>query len=193
MARRAVADHGADWVISSDADEFWWPRGESLTDVLAVIPDRYQVVQALVREFRPGPGDGEFAERLTIRPSLEVAASARADASRAGAASRLSRIPGAHDRAGRRDRERSPRSAPRVVPDRGPPVSLSQQGAGRASVFGRWTTRTSRARRPKRNCLPRVATGRSLRHMRSSVATRTQLRSVSPRGRWSRTSGSETR
>ena len=72
MARRAVADHGADWVISSDADEFWWPRGESLPDVLAVIPDRYQVVQALVREFRPRAGDGEFAERLTIRPSLEV-------------------------------------------------------------------------------------------------------------------------
>ena len=72
MARRAVTDHGADWVISSDADEFWWPRGESLPDVLAVIPDRYEVVQALVREFRPRAGDGEFAERLTIRPSLEV-------------------------------------------------------------------------------------------------------------------------
>ena len=72
MARRAVTDHGADWVISSDADEFWWPRGESLPDVLAVIPDRYEVVQALVREFRPRAGDGDFAERLTVRPSLEV-------------------------------------------------------------------------------------------------------------------------
>ena len=72
MARRAVAHHGADWVFSSDADEFWWPRGESLPDVLAVIPDRYDVVQALVREFRPRAGDGDFAERLTVRPSLEV-------------------------------------------------------------------------------------------------------------------------
>jgi hypothetical protein len=73
MARRAVADHGADWVISGDADEFWWPRGESLEDVLAVIPERYGIVQALVREFLPRPGDGAtFAERMTIRPSLLV-------------------------------------------------------------------------------------------------------------------------
>ncbi len=51
LARHAVAEHGADWVLSSDADEFWWPRGESLEDVLAAIPARYGVVQGLVRVF----------------------------------------------------------------------------------------------------------------------------------------------
>ncbi len=70
LARRAVTEHGADWVLSSEADEFWWPRGESLKDVLAAIPARYGVVQALVRVFPPRAGDGSFAERLTERPTL---------------------------------------------------------------------------------------------------------------------------
>jgi hypothetical protein len=70
LARRAVAEHGADWVISSDADEFWWPRGESLQDVLSAIPTRYGVVQCLVRVFPPRVGEGGFADRLMVRPSL---------------------------------------------------------------------------------------------------------------------------
>ncbi|HET7743904.1 MAG TPA: glycosyltransferase family 2 protein [Gaiellaceae bacterium] len=70
LARRAVAEHDAEWVLSSDADEFWWPRGESLKDVLAAIPARYGVVQALVRVFPPRPGDGAFEERMTVRPTL---------------------------------------------------------------------------------------------------------------------------
>ena len=70
LARRAV-ESGADWVIPSRADEFWWPRGESLRDVLAVVPPRYGVVQALLREFvADGDEDTYFAERMTIRTSL---------------------------------------------------------------------------------------------------------------------------
>jgi hypothetical protein len=70
MGRMAATHFGADWVIHSDADEFWWPRGESLKDVLDSIPARYGVVRALLRHFVPRPDDGApFAERMTVRMS----------------------------------------------------------------------------------------------------------------------------
>ena len=70
MARVAAAEFGADWIISSDADEFWWPRGGSLKEVLGSVPERYGIVRALLRQFVPRPDDGEFfAERMTVRVS----------------------------------------------------------------------------------------------------------------------------
>jgi hypothetical protein len=70
MARLAASDFGADWVINTDADEFWWPRGGSLKEVLAAVPGRYGIVQAFWRSFVPRPGDGGlFAERMTARLS----------------------------------------------------------------------------------------------------------------------------
>jgi hypothetical protein len=70
MARLAATEFAADWVINTDADEFWWPRGSSLKDVLAAVPDRYGVVHAFWRSFVPRPDDGElFAERMTVRLS----------------------------------------------------------------------------------------------------------------------------
>jgi Glycosyl transferase family 2 len=72
MGRVAAAEHGADWVINSEAEEFWWPRGESLKDVLAPIPPRYTIVQGLRRSFLPRPGeDGPFSERMTLRRLLQ--------------------------------------------------------------------------------------------------------------------------
>ena len=69
MARLAATDFGADWVINSDADEFWWPRGASLRDVLDAVPERYGTVGAFLRTFGPPPdgGTGSFAERMTVR------------------------------------------------------------------------------------------------------------------------------
>jgi Glycosyl transferase family 2 len=68
MARLAIDEYGADWVIDSEADEFWMPRAEGLKDVLVAIPPRYGAVQALVRIFTPRPDGGRlFAERMTAR------------------------------------------------------------------------------------------------------------------------------
>src|SRR6266498_4960180 len=68
MGRLAATEFGADWVIHSDADEFWWPRGESLKDVLASVPERYGIVRALLRQFVPRPDDGSFfADRMVVR------------------------------------------------------------------------------------------------------------------------------
>jgi hypothetical protein len=77
MAREAATEHGADWVINLRAGEFWWPRAESLKDVLAAIPPRYTIVQGLLRQFVPRAGVGDsFAERMTQRRSLQNATDA---------------------------------------------------------------------------------------------------------------------
>lgn len=68
MARMAASDFGADWVINADADEFWWPRGGSLADVLATVPKRFGVVRGCWRHFLPRVDDGSFfAERMMVR------------------------------------------------------------------------------------------------------------------------------
>jgi hypothetical protein len=71
MAQVAATDLEADWLISCDPNEFWWPRGASLKDILAPIPTRYTAVQGLVRTFVGGEDDGvSFPERMTVRRSL---------------------------------------------------------------------------------------------------------------------------
>ena len=68
MARLAATDFGADWVLNADADEFWWPHGESLKDVFGAVPAPYGVVRAAWRNFVPRPdGHAFFAERMTAR------------------------------------------------------------------------------------------------------------------------------
>jgi hypothetical protein len=70
MSRLAATDHGADWVINTDADEFWWPREGSLKDVLGAVPQPFGVVYGVSRVFVLRPGDGWFADRMTARLAL---------------------------------------------------------------------------------------------------------------------------
>jgi hypothetical protein len=57
-------------VISSDADQFWWPREGGLKEVLAASPAHFGVIHAFDRVFVPRPDDGaHFAERMILRMS----------------------------------------------------------------------------------------------------------------------------
>jgi hypothetical protein len=73
MARLAATEHGADWVLNADADEFWWPRGGTLREVLEAVPERYGIVRGVLRNFLPRPDDGAFfAERMTVRLAAQA-------------------------------------------------------------------------------------------------------------------------
>src|SRR5918996_137458 len=68
MAQLAATEYGADWVLNADADEFWWPQGTGLAEVLDAVPERYGVVRAAWRNFVPRPDDARFfAERMIVR------------------------------------------------------------------------------------------------------------------------------
>ena len=68
MAQLAATEFGADWIVNSDADEFWWPHGPGFKDLLALVPERYGVVRAAWRNFVPRPeSTGFFAETMTAR------------------------------------------------------------------------------------------------------------------------------
>ena len=74
MARLAASENGADWVINTDADEFWMPRRGTLKEAFAAIPDTHGVIFALSRHFVPRPEDGEhFSERMVVRASPQAA------------------------------------------------------------------------------------------------------------------------
>jgi hypothetical protein len=68
-------DTDAEWVMESEENEFWWPRGGSLREVLDAVPSRYGSIRALVRDFVPVRGDEAFAERMIYRlaPTAPIA------------------------------------------------------------------------------------------------------------------------
>ncbi len=74
MARLAATEHGADWVINTDADEFWMPRRGTLRDAFAAVPPSIGVIWAVSRHFVPQADDGRpFDERMLARFSSAAA------------------------------------------------------------------------------------------------------------------------
>lgn len=68
MAEIAIHKHQADWIIHSDADEFWWPAENNLKDVLATVPDEFMVVNVPRNDFIPRPEpEGKLFERMIIK------------------------------------------------------------------------------------------------------------------------------
>jgi hypothetical protein len=51
MARLAAAEHGADWVINNDADEFWWPHTADLKQTFSDVAAEQGIVVAPRHDF----------------------------------------------------------------------------------------------------------------------------------------------
>jgi hypothetical protein len=68
MARLAFVEHDADWIINSDADEFWWSETGTLKSHLEAIPESVDAVVVPRSNFIPRPlGEDEFFQRMVIR------------------------------------------------------------------------------------------------------------------------------
>jgi hypothetical protein len=68
MARMAYTDHGADWVINNDADEFWWPIEGSLHETFSALPADINILRARRHNFPAvEPSDVPFYHRMIYR------------------------------------------------------------------------------------------------------------------------------
>jgi len=73
MARHAHVELHADWVINSDADEFWWPHAGSIKDVLGAVEAAAAAVSVERTNFVARADDGEsFWRRMTVRRAASV-------------------------------------------------------------------------------------------------------------------------
>lgn len=68
MARMAAARYQADWVLNSDADEFWWPTVGDLKSTLKKIPLQQDAISVERKNFMPTKIQTEpFYKRMIVR------------------------------------------------------------------------------------------------------------------------------
>ena len=72
MARLAATDFGADWVLNTDADEFWWPQGGGLGEVLAADPFALWRRARSLAELRSPPGGRPLVLRANDRAPVHA-------------------------------------------------------------------------------------------------------------------------
>jgi len=93
MLEAGRREHGVDWVLHGDADEFWVPLTGSLRDVFSAVPEQYGYLVVPSRLFLPASGGSEpFHRHMVVYRPLRRAWGKVAQ--RPAAGSRLS--PGNH-------------------------------------------------------------------------------------------------
>lgn len=73
MARLAAEKYKADWIINSDADEFWYPLKDNLKDALEDVPKDISVVEVDRHDFVPvSDTEKPFYERMIFRKKVSL-------------------------------------------------------------------------------------------------------------------------
>jgi hypothetical protein len=73
MARLAIEEHEADWVLPNDADEFWLPREGTLNAILERVPPEVGALVCHRATFVPTADDGRpWWERMTLREGTSL-------------------------------------------------------------------------------------------------------------------------
>ena len=71
MAQIAAERHGADWIVNSDVDEFWWPAFKSLKDICLELPVDVFALSVARTNFLPPLKDVDFPlGAMTIRRAV---------------------------------------------------------------------------------------------------------------------------